>query len=174
MQVTSPSAAPSATSRAVTAPLAASRSASAGEAPDRAAASASRASAAPPNERLQAADVAAGADRTVAVDLDVPDVAGAAVRAPVDLAVEVDAAADAGADLHEEQVVGRVGDPAVPLADGHDVDVVVHHDRAAVLAGEQLAHRVAVPARHDRRRDRHAVAEADRAGHADAEPCSRS
>jgi hypothetical protein len=49
MQVTSPSAAPSATSFAVTVPLACNRSASAGDVPAFAAAVASRASAAPPN-----------------------------------------------------------------------------------------------------------------------------
>jgi hypothetical protein len=49
MQVASPSAAPSATSFAVTVPWAASRSASAGDAPERAAPSASRASADPLN-----------------------------------------------------------------------------------------------------------------------------
>jgi hypothetical protein len=63
-----------------------------------------------------------------------------------------------------------VRDPAVPLADGHDVDVVVHRHRTVVLAGEQIADRVAVPARHDRRRNRHPVAEADRPRHPDAQP----
>ena len=38
---------------------------------------------------------------------------------------------------------------------------------------EHLAHRELVPARHDRRRHRHAVAEADRAGHADADAVGR-
>ena len=168
MQVTSPSAAPSATSFAVTVPLAASRSASAGEVPALAAAGGVAGQRGAAEQRLQAADVAARAHRPVAVDLDVPDVAGRPVGAAVHLAVEVDAAADAGADLDEQQVVDRVGHAAVPLADAHDVDVVVDHDRAAVLAGQQLAHRVAVPAGHDRRRHRYAVTEAHRPGHADA------
>ena len=127
MQVTSPSAAPSATSCAVTAPLAASRSASAGEAPDAGRGQRVAGQRGAAEQRLQAADVAAGADRPVRVDLDVADVAGAAVGAPVDLAVEVDAAADAGADLDEQEVVDRVGHAAVPLADRHDVHVVVDH-----------------------------------------------
>src|SRR4029453_4487255 len=92
-------------------------------------------------EGFQAADVAARADRPVAVDLDVADVAGAPVGAPVDLAVEVDAAADARADLEEQQVVDRVRDAAVALPDAHDVDVVVDHDRAVVLAAEHLPDR---------------------------------
>nr|BFE75766.1 hypothetical protein GCM10020092_090670 [Actinoplanes digitatis] len=120
-------------------------------------------------ERLEAARVAARAHRTVRVDLDVADVAGAAVHPAVDVAAEVDAAADARADLDEEEVVDRVRDTAVPLTDRHDVDVVVHDRRAAVLAGQRLPDGIAVPARHDRRGDRHAVAEADRAGHPDAD-----
>jgi hypothetical protein len=56
----------------------------------------------------------------------------------------------------------------VHLAERHDVDVVVDVDGAAEVLGEGAADREAVPARHDRRRDRHAVAEADRAGDADA------
>ena len=76
---------------------------------------------------------------------------------------------DAGTDLHEEQVVGGPGDSAVPLADRHDVHVVVDDDRAVVLAPEQVADRVSVPTGHDRRRHRNAVAEAHRTGHADAD-----
>ena len=104
----SPSAAPSATSAAVTVPLAASRSASAGDVPDRAAASASRASAAPLNSASRQPTLPHEHTGPCVVDLDVPDVAGAAVGAAVDLAAEVDAAADAGADLDEQQVVDRV------------------------------------------------------------------
>ncbi len=44
-----------------------------------------------------------------------------------------------------------------------DVDVVVDPDRRPVALGEPLADRVAVPARHDRRRDRPAGLELDRA-----------
>ena len=81
-----------------------------------------------------------------------------------------DAAADAGADLDEQEVVDRAGDAGVLLAERHDVDVVVDQHRAAELAGERVPDREAVPARHDRRRDRDAVAEADRAGHAGPGP----
>ena len=58
--------------------------------------------------------------------------------------------------------------PGVLLAHRQHVDVVVEHDRAAQLAGDGVADRVAVPAGHDRRRHRHAAVEVDRAGHADA------
>jgi hypothetical protein len=98
-----------------------------------------------------------------------PDVAGTAVHPAVDVPGQVDAAADAGADLDVQEVVHRMRDTAVPLADGHDVHVVVHHRRAAVLAGEQLPHRITVPPRHDRRRHRHAVPEAHRPRHADTD-----
>ena len=59
-------------------------------------------------------------------------------------------------------------DAAVHLAERHDVDVVVDVDRAAEVLRQRGADREAVPAGHDRRGDRHAVAEADRPGDADA------
>ncbi len=57
-----------------------------------------------------------------------------------------------------------------PLPEGQHVDVVVDPDRRPVARGEPLADRVAVPAGHDRRRDRPAGLELDRPGHADADP----
>ena len=59
--------------------------------------------------------------------------------AAVDLAVDDDAAADAGADLDEEEVVDRAGEPGVQLAERHDVDVVVDEDRAAEVLARALA-----------------------------------
>lgn len=56
------------------------------------------------------------------------------------------------------------------LAEGHQVHVVVDEHRAAELLADRVPHREPVPARHDRRDDRHAVAEADRPGHPDARP----
>ena len=105
-------------------------------------------------DRLQAADVAASADHVGAVRRpDVADVAGRAAGAAVDVPVGDDAAADPGADLDEQQVVGRA--PVDPvLAAGHDVDVVVDEDRRAVAIREPLRDREVVPARHDRRADR--------------------
>ena len=87
-------------------------------------------------------------------DLDVADVAGATLRAAVDPPVRDDAGADAGADLDDHDVVVADGDAGPPLAKGEEVHVVVDPDRRAVSIGEPLAHGVAVPARHDRRRDR--------------------
>nr|WP_235211143.1 hypothetical protein [Nocardia brasiliensis] len=54
------------------------------------------------------------------------------------------------------------------FAEGKNVDVVVHQHRAAQLLRDHLAHRKAVPARHDRRRHRHTVPETHRARHTDA------
>ena len=119
-------------------------------------------------EGLEAAGVAAGAGRAEVLDPDVADVAGAAVDAAVELAVDDDAAADAGADLDEQEVLGALGDPGVLLPHRQHVDVVVEHDRAAELAGDGVADRVAVPAGHDRRRHRDAAVEVDRTGYADA------
>src|SRR6185312_12340767 len=56
-------------------------------------------------ERLETADVAACADQTTRVNRDVADVAGAAVGPSVQLAVYDNAAADTGAELHEQEVV---------------------------------------------------------------------
>ena len=80
----------------------------------------------------------------------------------MDVPVGDDAAADAGADLDQEQVVGLA--PVHPvLAAGHDVDVVVDEHGRAVAAGEPLRDREAVPAGHDRRVDRPPAVELDRA-----------
>lgn len=117
---------------------------------------------------LQAALVAAGAGPAVRVDLDVPDVPGAAGRTSVDLAADDDAAADAGAYLDAEEVAHGAGHARVLLPHRHEVHVVVDHDGAAQLLAERLADRETVPAGHDRRRDRHALGEADGAGDPDA------
>ena len=80
-----------------------------------------------------------------------------------------DPAADAGADLHVEQVLDVA--PVRPvLAQRHDVDVVVDEHRRVVVAREPVGDREAVPAGHHRRRDRLAAPERDRRGHADADP----
>ena len=114
-------------------------------------------------DRFQAAEVAAAADDVVVVgDVDVADVAGGALGAAVDAAVGDHAAADAGADLDEQQVVGVA--PARPvLAEGHDVHVVVDQHGRAVALAQVGGDAVAVPAGHDRRRHRRAGDELDRA-----------
>ena len=97
------------------------------------------------------------------------DVARRALRAAVDQPPADDPAADAGADLDEQQVVGVA--PVRPvLAERHDVDVVVDQHRRVVAAREPVRDREAVPARHDRRLDRLAAVKATGAGHADADP----
>jgi ribose transport system permease protein len=54
------------------------------------------------------------------------------------------------------------------LADGHDVHVVVHQGGHAVALGQAVAHRVAVPAGHDRWVDGLAGGELDRSRQPDA------
>jgi hypothetical protein len=98
----------------------------------------------------------------------VADVAGRALRAAVDRALGDDPAADAGADLDEQEVALRA--PVRPvLADGHDVHVVVDEDRHVEAPREAAGDRVAVPAGHDRRVDGPAGGELDRARNADAD-----
>ena len=72
--------------------------------------------------------------------------------------------------LIDDDVVVAGGDARPPLAEGEDVDVVVDPDRRAVALGEPLADRIAVPAGHDRWRDRPPGPELDRAGDADPDP----
>ena len=120
-------------------------------------------------DRFQAADVAAAADDVVvAGEADVADVARGALGATVDATAGDDAAADAGADLHVQQVLDLA--PVRPvLAERHDVHVVVDEDGRVVVAGEPARDREAVPAGHDRRRDGLAAREGDRAGDTDTD-----
>src|SRR4051812_30582778 len=99
-----------------------------------------------PEERLEAAVVAAGAGGPRVLDPDVPDVAGRALDPAVDLAVQHDAAPDARADLDEQEVVDAAGGAGVPLPERHDVDVVVDHHGRTDGGGEGVTHREAVPA----------------------------
>ncbi|EPH44520.1 putative xylose repressor [Streptomyces aurantiacus JA 4570] len=109
-----------------------------------------------------------------------PDVARAAVDAPVDRAVDDDARADAGGDLdqRERRAVGVVG---ALLAVRHQVRVVVdvHRHRgggARVLgegAAESAPYVVAVPAGHDRRLHHAAGLAVDRARHGEPDAAHR-
>src|SRR4051812_49779747 len=75
----------------------------------------------------------------------VPDVPGGALRPAMDAPVGDDPAPDAGADLHEQQVIAVA--PVRPvLAQGHDVHVVVDEHRRVVVAGAPLAGRGTRPA----------------------------
>ena len=136
--------------------------------PSRAAAIPARASAAPPaSASRQPMFPQRQTTDGVVDDLDVPDVAGAALRAAVEAAVGDDAGADAGPDLDDDHVVVADRDPGPPLPEREDVHVVVDPDRRVVARREPFADRVAVPAGHDRRRDRPSRRELDRPGHAD-------
>ena len=132
-----------------------------------------RRQASPPGQRpaadhgLQAADAPALAGNCRVVgDRDVPDVPGRALRPAVDAAAGGQSRADPAADDHAHQVehVGR----GLQLAQRQQVGVVVDPGGSAEAGGESIAHRVAVPARHDRRRHRRAGNKLHRAG--DAEP----
>ncbi len=124
-----------------------------------------------PGERLETADVAAAAhDGRIVGDLDVTHVAGAALCPAMQVPVRDDPGADPGPDLDHDHVGVAGGDTGAPLPEGQDIDVVVDPDRGAVARGEPLADRVAVPAGHDRRRDRPARPEFDRPRDADADP----
>ena len=118
---------------------------------------------------LQAARVAAAAhDVLVPGEPDVPDVPRRALRAAVDPVAGDDPAADAGADLHVQQVLAAAP-VRVVLAQRHDVHVVVDEHGHVVVLGEPVGDREAVPAGHHRRRDRLAAGERDRRGDADAD-----
>ena len=120
-------------------------------------------------DRLEAAEVAAAAlDVAGPGDAHVPEVAGRALGAALQLAAGDDAGADAGGDLDQHEVVD-VGEMGTPLAQRHDVDVVVDEDRDGVVALDVAGDVVPVPAGHDRRVDRAAGGVLDRAGQADAD-----
>lgn len=122
-------------------------------------------------QRLQAAGVAASADDLPARgSRDVTDVAGAALGAAVQPSARDQAGADARADLEIDQVLLGAAQAGSQLAEGHEVDLVVHPDRRVIAGAEPAADVIAVPAGHDRRRDRAARRELDRPGDADADP----
>ena len=122
---------------------------------------------------LDAADIAAMAARPLQVDADVADVAGGAGRAAIHLAMADDAAADAGADLDDQEVRQRTLQ-APELAQRHQVDVVVDEDRRGIVLPQQVADREAVPGRHQGRVHQLAALEIDRTGDADADADHRS
>ena len=67
----------------------------------------------------------------------------AALRAPVQAALDDDPGADARADLDEDDVLVLARDARAQLAERHHVHVVVDPD-GDVVVGEALAHRMAV------------------------------
>ena len=105
------------------------------------------ATAAPLAIGLQTTDVAATTDGVDVVgDLDVAEVAGGTLRAATQRTVADDAAADAGCDLDEHQVVD-VAVAGEMLAQRHDVDVVVDDDDAMELRLARIQARRSRPSR---------------------------
>ena len=132
MATGSPKEAARATSSAVTAPRWSRAVRRRGLRPSRAAASPALAERSAAGKGLQATDIAAAADdRRVVDDLDMADVAGAALGAAVEAPVRDDPGPDAGPDLHDDDVVVAGGDTRAPLAEREDVHVVVDPHRRA-------------------------------------------
>ena len=65
---------------------------------------------------------------------------GATVRAAVEASTEHESATDAGAQRHEQHVVGAAGRAVGRFAHRGDVRVVVHGDRAAAGPGDRVVH----------------------------------
>ena len=129
----SPDEAARATSSAVTVPRWSRAVRSRALRPSRAAACAGAAERPAAGQRLEAADVAAAADDgRIVGDLDVADVAGAALGAAMEAAVRDDPRADPGPDLDDDDVVVAGRDAGAPLAEREHVDVVVDPDGRAV------------------------------------------
>jgi len=119
-----------------------------------------------PDQRLEAAPVAAAAHGPVGVDADVAELAGAPAGAAVDLAVDDDPQADAAAHGDRDEVGDVVPAAVEALRHGEGVDVVVDEDRHAERVLELVAQREARPAEHG---GVHASAHRD-PGDAEADP----
>ena len=72
------------------------------------------------------------------IDLDVPDIAGAALRAAVEPTVGDDAGPDPRPDLDDDHVLVAGGHARAPLPEGQHVDVVVDPDRRAVAGARTV------------------------------------
>lgn len=117
--------------------------------------------------RFQAAVVAAPALVAVAAwHMDVSNVAGGSHGAPVQHAVDDDAATNAGADLDEEQV-RHLRIALLVFAQCHQVDVVVDDGLRGVALREVIGHAVAVPPGHEGRANHGPGGELHRTRHAD-------
>jgi hypothetical protein len=86
------------------------------------------------------------AGRPVGIDGDVPELAGGARRAGVELAVEHHAAAHPGAHGDEDEIAGAPSRPHRPLGEAGEVGVVLEHHRTAEHAAEQPAGLQPLPA----------------------------
>ncbi len=120
------------------------------------------------DEGLQAAPVAAAADRAGLVQGDVADLARGAARAPVDLPVDHQARADAAGHLDVGEVAQAPAGAPDQLAEGAEVGVVVDVHRHAEALGQLAAGGDAGPAGQDRGGAQRPGLHVDRAGHAQA------
>lgn len=117
---------------------------------------------------FEAAGVAAPADdRLVAEDRGVPDVASAPLATAVQASTGDQPGSYSRADLDVEDVVVPASRPGAHLPERHQVHLVVHPHGSVEDAAEPVADGVAVPAGHDRRRDRASGGELDGTGQAD-------
>ena len=90
-------------------------------------------------ERLEAAMRAAGAERPVRRDDHVADMAGHAAAAMQQTAVDHDAAADAGADRHIDEMAEAPGAAEFPLAIGGRDPVILDDDGQAEFSASVAA-----------------------------------
>ena len=103
-------------------------------------------SAGPAGVGLEAAAVAAPADRSVLVDRDVPDLAGLAVDAAEQVAADDEAGADGVADADEDRGGCRAGAAFARLGETAEVRLAVDEDGPADAGGEALGDVDALPA----------------------------
>ena len=121
-------------------------------------------------EGLEAAAVAAAADRAVRGDDRVADLARRAARAAVGAAAHDQARPDAGRELEVGEVPGAAAGAPHPLAERAEARVVLHLDRVAERLGHRVGRAHADPAGEDRRVAELARRAVDRARQAHADP----
>ncbi len=105
----------------------------------------------------------------VEIDGGMPDLTGDVGGAMKELSVDDDAAADAGADRHADDVASTARGALPPLAEGRTIRVVVERGRQAQLRGDTVAERIILPAE-IRCDDDESLLSIERAGSADPYP----
>src|SRR4051812_10754723 len=103
-------------------------------------------------DRLEAAAVAAAAERACRLDRHVPDLAREAGRATLELTSDDEASADAGAQDDVDEVLDPASGAERLLRPGAEVGVVLDLDRERQAPFELRRRTHAGPARKDRRR----------------------
>ena len=119
--------------------------------------------------RLEAAAVAAPADRAVLVDRDVPDLTGLAVDAAEQVAADDESGADRVADADEDGRRSRAGAALARLGEACEVRLAVDEDRAADAGGQALGDVDAFPAAQQPGGRHHAGARIDRGGQGESD-----